>query len=146
MTDRAVERITIAAPPERCFEIALDFERYPEWAADIKQVKVLDRDEQGRGTRVSYRAGAMGRSAHYTLAYEYGDDPLSMRWVLEEGDIMRRLDGEYRFDSADGGSEADVTYELVVDLVVPLPGFLKRRAESKIMGTALRELKRRVES
>ena len=145
MTDRATERITIDAAPERCFEVALDFEHYPVWAADIKEVKVLDRDEAGRGTRVAYRAGAMGRSAHYTLAYEYGDAPLSMQWVLEEGDIMRRLDGEYRFEAADGAG-TEVTYELVVELVVPLPGFMKRRAESKIMGTALRELKRRVES
>ena len=143
MTDRATERIIIDAPPARCFEVALDFERYPEWAADIKDVKVLDRDDQGRGTRVSYRAAAMGRSAHYTLAYEYGEDPLSMRWVLEEGDIMRQLDGEYRFETA--GDSTEVTYELVVELVIPLLGFIKRRAESKIMGTALRELKRRVE-
>ena len=143
MTDRATERIVIDAPPARCFEVALDFERYPEWAADIKDVKVLDRDTDGRGTRVSYRAAAMGRSAHYTLAYEYGEDPLSMRWVLEEGDIMRQLDGEYRFETA--GDSTEVTYELVVELVIPLLGFIKRRAESKIMGTALRELKRRVE-
>jgi ribosome-associated toxin RatA of RatAB toxin-antitoxin module len=144
MTDRATERITIAATPERCFEVVLDFERYPEWAADIKEVKVLDRDETGRGTRVQYRTAAMGRSAHYTLAYQYGENPLQMEWVLADGDIMRRLDGEYRFDAVDDGTE--VTYELVVELVVPLPGFMKRRAESKIMGTALRELKRRVES
>jgi ribosome-associated toxin RatA of RatAB toxin-antitoxin module len=144
MTDRATERITIEATPERCFEVALDFERYPEWAADIKEVKVLDRDEQGRGVRVSYRAAGMGRSLHYTLAYEYGVDPTSMRWVLDEGDIMRQLDGEYRFEPAGDGTE--VTYELVVELVIPLLGFMKRRAENKIMGTALRELKRQVES
>jgi hypothetical protein len=35
---------------------------------------------------------------------------------------------------------------LEVDLIVPIPGFVKRRAEGKIMGTALRELKKRVES
>jgi hypothetical protein len=33
----------------------------------------------------------------------------------------------------------------VVDLKVPLPGFVKRRAEGRIMGTALKELKVRVE-
>ena len=39
----------------------------------------------------------------------------------------------------------DVTYELVVELVVPLPSFVKRRAESRIVHTALRELKSWVE-
>ena len=143
MTEQASEHITIDAPPEQVFDTALDFERYPEWAADIKEVKVLERDEQGRGTRVSYRAAAMGRSAHYTLEYEYDAAPLSMRWVLAEGDIMRRLDGEYVFEPSDGATE--VTYRLAVDLVIPLPGFIKRRAEGTIMGTALRELKKRVE-
>ena len=45
--------------------------------------------------------------------------------------------------SGDGATE--ITYRLVVDLKVPLPGFVKRRAEGRIMGTALRELKVRVE-
>jgi hypothetical protein len=36
-------------------------------------------------------------------------------------------------------------YHLTVELVVPLPGFVKRRAESKIMHNALRELKAHVE-
>ena len=45
--------------------------------------------------------------------------------------------------STDGGTE--IAYRLVVDLKVPLPGFVKRRAEGRIMGTALKELKVRVE-
>ena len=147
MADQATERATIDAPPERCFEIALDFERYPEWARDIKQATVKERDDQGRGTRVAYRVAAMGRSAHYTLAYDYSKAPRELSWELVEGDIMRRLDGRYVFEpssSTDGAT--DVTYHLTVELVVPLPGFVKRRAESKIMGTALDELKKRVES
>ena len=148
MADQATERATIDAPPERCFEIALDFERYPEWARDIKEAKVVERDDQGRGTRVAYRVAAMGRSAHYTLAYDYTKAPQEMSWRLVEGDIMRRLDGRYLFESSRNGGDGatDVTYHLTVELVVPLPGFVKRRAESKIMGTALDELKKRVES
>ena len=56
------------------------------------------------------------------------------------GDLTRRLDGAYELaPSGDGATE--ITYRLVVDLKVPLPGFVKRRAEGRIMGTALRELK-----
>ena len=57
---------------------------------------------------------------------------------------MRRLDGHYLFEPRNGATY--VTYELTVELVVPIPGFVKRRAEGKIMGTALRELKKHVES
>jgi len=44
-----------------------------------------------------------------------------------------------------GKDRTRVTYHLAVDLVVPLPGFVKRRAESKIVHTALRELRAHVE-
>ena len=145
MPEQATERMTIDAPPERCFEVAVDFERYPEWARDVKEAVVVERDAEGRGVRVAFRAGAMGHSARYTLRYDYSDAPRRMAWVLEEGDIVRRLDGEYQFEQDGDSGGTDVTYHLAVELKVPLPGFIKRRAEVKIMTTALDELKRRVE-
>ena len=56
---------------------------------------------------------------------------------------MRVLDGAYEFTERDGGT--DITYHLRVDLAVPLPAFVKRRAEARIVGTALRELRDHVE-
>ena len=107
---------------------------------------MLERDGEGRGLRVAYRAAAMGHRARYVLRYHYDDDPTRVSWVLEARDIMRRLDGEQLFERGTGdGSSTVVTYRLVVELTVPLPGFVKRRAESKIMTTALDELKRRCE-
>jgi hypothetical protein len=38
-----------------------------------------------------------------------------------------------------------VTYSLAVDLVIPMLGLLKRKAERVVMDTALKELKKRVE-
>ena len=46
---------------------------------------------------------------------------------------------------ADAGGRTLVTYHLAVDLIVPLPGFVKRRAEQKIIHTALRELRAHVQ-
>lgn len=147
MVDQATQRNTIMASPQRCFDVAVDFERYPEWAADVKQATVLTRDEQGRAVDVEFRAAAMGRSTHYTLRYFYGSDPLRMAWRLQDGDATRRLDGEYEFLGVDGGEEStQVVYHLAVELTVPLPGFVKRRAEARIMHTALSELKEYVEA
>ena len=39
----------------------------------------------------------------------------------------------------------EVDYELTIDLAVPLPGFVKRRAEDKIVKSALHRFKLRVE-
>ena len=145
MTDQATQQTHIDAPPEQCFAIAVDFERYPEWAADLKSVEVLERDDQGRGKVVRFRAGALGQSTRYTLAYDYTNAPRVLAWVQSDGDLTRKLDGEYVFDS-DGAGGTNMTYRLTVELKVPLVSFIKRRAEARILGTALRDLKARAES
>jgi ribosome-associated toxin RatA of RatAB toxin-antitoxin module len=138
----------VAASPARCFDVAADIERYPEWARDIKDVTVHERDGEGRATLVTFRAAAFGRSTSYTLAYDYSDAPRVFAWRLTKGDITTKLDGRYVFDpAADGGGDAtEVTYHLEVELRVPIPGFIKLRAQSRIMSTALREMKARAES
>jgi hypothetical protein len=146
MSDEAAERTEIEASPEACFAVALDFERYTEWATDVKEVNIVAHDDNGRGGDVSYRVAAMGRSTSYTLRYSYGSNPLRLSWRLIEGDVMERIDGEYEFVSIGDGSGCEVRYYVSVDMLVPLPGFVKRRAEAKILHTAMDDLKKRVES
>ena len=143
MTEQATQRVTIDAPPERCYEVVLDFERYPEWARDVKDVVVTARDDEGRPLDVEFRAAAFGRSTRYTLRYDHSLAPQALSWKLVQGDIMRACDGSYEFVAAPSGA-TDVTYHLAIELVVPLPGFVKRRAEVRILNT-VRELKNRVE-
>ena len=57
--------------------------------------------------------------------------------------LLKALDGAYRLTPK--GSGTDVTYELSVDLIIPMIGLLKRKAEKHIINTALTELKKRVE-
>jgi Polyketide cyclase / dehydrase and lipid transport len=139
MTDEAHEQIHVDAEPSRCFALASGFEDYPTWAKDVKQATVLTRDHTGRGTRVEYRAAALGRSVRYVLDYDFTDAPASFAWVLVEGDMLRALDGRYAF--APDGTGTRVDYDLRVDLSVPMPGLIRRRASGIIMGTALKELK-----
>lgn len=144
MTDRAAQTTHINAPLSSCVEIVFDFERYPEWAKDVKEAVVRTRDDQGRPLQVEYRASALGRSTRYMLEYDYSESPSRLSWHLVEGDIMRALNGAYSFVEVDGGTQ--VFYELDIELVVPLPGFVKRRAEARILVEAIKELKARAES
>ena len=145
MQEQVTERMIVRASPERCRKVALDVERYPEWATDIKQVEVLDRNADGQAERVRFRAAAFGRSTTYTLVYDHSAAPGVLSWKLEEGDLTRVLDGSYTFDPK-GDGDTEVTYHLVAELLMPVPGFVKRRTEGRIMHTALRELKARAES
>lgn len=139
MAETATESITIAAPPEQVWTIATDIERYPDWAHDVKDVVVTERDAEGRPSEVEFRTSALGRSTHYTLKYDYSKAPASLAWTMVKGDIQRSIDGAYTFEpTPDGGTH--VQYDLAIELVVPLPGFVKRRAERRILN-AIKEMK-----
>lgn len=144
MSDEAVESIRVEAPPARCYAVAIDFDRYTDWATDVKECEVLRHDGRGRGTRVRFAIAALGQSIGYVLDYDYGAAPAGFSWRLVEGSMVRVLDGSYRFDPVDGGTE--VGYRLVVDLSIPMPGFMKRRAAGMIVQNALKQFKGFVEA
>ena len=95
MAETASDTIQIAAPPARVWEIAADVERYPDWVRDVKDVVVRSRDEQQRPSEVEFRASALGRSTHYTLAYDYSQAPDVLAWKMVSGDIQRSIEGAY---------------------------------------------------
>ena len=146
MSDHATQRTIINASPQQCFDVATDFERYPEWASDIKSATIVTRDKEGRGGDVQFRAAAMGRSTTYTLRYYYGSNPLRVAWRQIEGDITSKIEGEYEFNPVEEGTRTEVVYHLAADLAILIPGFVKRRAESRIVRAALEDLSSRVET
>ena len=147
MTDHASQRVLIEASPEECFQTVIDVESYPDWIDDIKEATIVAFDDDGRAGDATFRSAAMGRSSTYTLRYSYGSNPLRVAWRLLEGDIMRRMDGEYEFSEVEGQPGiSQVHYHLEVDLLVRLPSFVKRRAEAMIVHSAIDNLKSRVES
>jgi uncharacterized membrane protein len=147
MADQTTQHMVVGASPERTWDVLTDFEDYPTWAQDLKSAEIVDRDEEGRPRDVAFRAAAMGRSTSYTLRYDYSQAPQVLAWRLLRGDITRKLDGSYELAPVDGDPDSTaVTYHLEVDLVVPLPGFVKRRAESRLLATALRQLRSHLET
>ena len=147
MADEATQQMVVGASPQRTWQVLTDFDEYPTWATDLMAADVVARDDEGRALEVDFRAAAMGRSTSYRLRYDYAQAPDVLAWKLVQGDITRKLDGSYTLEAVDG--EADrtvVTYHLEVDLLVPLPGFVKRRAESRIVSTALRSLRTHLET
>ena len=145
MSDHATEQIVIAASPQRCYEVAADIEAYPTWISDVKAVIAQERDAEGRPVLAEFRAAAFGRSTTYTLRYDFTGGPERLAWELTESDLVASLEGTYTFELAPGGATT-VTYDLSVALKVPIPGFVKSRAEHRIRQTALQELKARVVS
>ena len=143
MADRVKDTTDVEATAEQIFEVATDFEAYPEWNANIKQAEVKETDDEGRASLVWYEVDAKIKVVKYTLEYDYSDAPNGFSWDLVDGDV-KKLNGSYYFDEFDDVTE--VSYEMEIDPGFPVPGFLKRQAEKQIVRGALDDLKKRVES
>ena len=146
MTDTSTQSIVIDAPPERVAEVICDFPRYPEWAAAVKKIEVVEEYEDGYASQVHFVIDAGVAADEYTLRYEYADDISRIEWHLVGPSKMQKSQqGSYDLVANDDGTTT-VTYTLAVELALGMLGMFKRKAEKMIMDTALKDLKRRVES
>jgi uncharacterized membrane protein len=146
MADSSTQSIVVDAPSARVAAVICDFERYPEWAGAVKRAEVLEEYDDGYASQVRFTLDAGVLTDEYTLAYEYAEDISRIEWHLVAPSRMQRAQsGSY--DVADNGDgTSTVTYTLEVELSIGMLGMFKRKAEKVIMDTALKELKRRVES
>jgi hypothetical protein len=143
MADQSTQSIMIEATPAAIMAVIADFAHYPTWAASVKSADVLEAGPDGRALRVAFVLDAGVVRDEYELTYVW-NGTARVDWQLVRGVMMRAQSGSYVLEALDAG-RTDVTYTLSVDLVIPMLGLLKRKAERVVMDTALRELKRRVE-
>lgn len=139
---RTSSDIVIAATPAEIMGVIGDFPQYPEWATGVRKADVV-RESGGRADQVHFVLDATPIRDEYDLVYEWDDDR-SVSWQLAgQGSMLTGMDGSYVLDEVEGGTR--VTYQLAVNISIPMLGMLKRKAEKVIIDTALKGLKRRVE-
>jgi uncharacterized membrane protein len=143
MADQSTQSIVIDASPAEVMAVIADFPAYPEWAASVKSAEVVATGPDGRAEQVHFTLDAGVVKDDYVLAYEWRDDE-RVDWELVRGQVQKSQRGSYVL--VPRGPSTEVTYHLAVDLAIPMLGMFKRKAEKVIMDTALKELKKRVES
>ena len=144
MAEQTTSSIVVNAKPADVMAVIADFDSYPQWAQGVKQAEVVEPGSDGRANQVYFELDASPIKDQYTLAYDWDGDR-AVAWHLVEGKMLRAMDGAYELsDKGDGSTE--VTYRLAVDISIPMIGMLKRKAEKVIIDTALKGLKKRVES
>lgn len=143
MAEQTTSSILISADPAAVMAVISDFESYPDWAQGVTKAEPVERGSNGRAERVYFELEASPIRDAYTLSYDWHGDE-SVTWTLLEAKLLRAMDGAYELDGRGDGTE--VTYRLAVDISVPMIGMLRRKAEKVIVDTALKGLKKRVES
>ena len=93
--------IEIAAPVDRCFAIAADVERAPEWQGAMRSARALQSGAGGRPVLVETEIDALVAKVTLLLRFDY-DEPGGLRWRREGGDL-KGLQGSWRFAAAGDG-------------------------------------------
>jgi ribosome-associated toxin RatA of RatAB toxin-antitoxin module len=144
MAEQTTSSIVVQAAPGAVMDVIADFPAYPQWVKGMKVAETLSTGPDGRAEQVRFVLDVPPIKDDYTLAYRWDGDR-KVSWTLVKGTLLRMLDGAYLLrDLGDGSTE--VTYQLSLDVSIPLIGMLKRKGEKILIETALRGLKTRVEA
>jgi ribosome-associated toxin RatA of RatAB toxin-antitoxin module len=143
VADKTAQTIYIDAEPSTVMEVIADIGSYPDWVAEYKETEVIETDTDGYPKTAKLVLDAAVLRDTMVLAYDWPADRTSVTWSLVSSNLLRALEGAYRLSPK--GTGTDVTYELSVDLIIPMIGLLKRKAERRLTDTALKDLKKRVE-
>ncbi len=137
--------ITIDAPIAEVQKLLFELDKYPEWSTQIKSSEALDRDDQGRVTKVKMSIDAGMMKDRLTLDYDWSQAPSKLSFSLEDADLLTGMDGIYTISSIDEDT-TEVMYELEVSLSMPIPAMMRQKAEKATIDAALAQLKSHLEA
>ena len=137
--------VTIEAPIEQVQKTLFELDKYPEWSTQIKSSEALDRDDQGRVTKVKMSIDAGMMKDRLTLGYDWSQAPNKLSFSMEDADLLTSMDGIYTITSIDEDT-TEVTYELEVSLSMPIPAMMRQKAEKATIDAALAQLKSHLEA
>jgi hypothetical protein len=83
------------------------------------------------------------RKVDYTLDYRY-DEPARIEWDFVEGNGINDADGHYLFEEL-GPDRTRATYKFGLEVGIPLPGPVARRAHRSTLKASVEDLKREAE-
>jgi ribosome-associated toxin RatA of RatAB toxin-antitoxin module len=132
--------IVIEATPDEILDVLYDIESLPEWFSTTKKVEVLERDDEGRPRLARQVVKVVGVPDEQVLAYSAEDDGVS--WTLVSAKGQRAQEGQYTLTPQ--GDSTKVHFKLMIDLTIPVPGFLIKQGTKGIMDLATKGLRKRV--
>ena len=144
MSDISSNSQNIEAPASEVAALLADLESYPTWSSAIKSVEVHERDGSSRPVKATVKIEAGVLKDRATLNYDYSKFPNSISFSLDEADLMTEMNGVYLIeDNSDDTTK--VTYQLGVQVSMPVPEMMRRKAEMATIDAALAQLKKKIE-
>ncbi|QUR68880.1 SRPBCC family protein [Mycobacterium spongiae] len=132
--------IVIEASPDEILDVIADFEAMPGWSSPHQSAEVLETGDDGRPSQVKMKVKTAGITDEQVVGYTWSGN--AVRWTLVSSTQQRSQEGSYEL--APEGEKTKVKLEIAVDPLVPLPGFVLKRAVKGTVETGLDELRKRV--
>lgn len=132
--------VTIEATPDEILAVLFDLESLPTWSSAHQKVEVLERDDDGHPSKSRQTVKVVGVNDEQVLDYAVHPDGVS--WTLVSSKQQRAQEGRYTLTP--DGESTRVRFELTVDPLVPLPGFVIKRGAKGLMETATDGLRKQV--
>ncbi|MET0704201.1 MAG: SRPBCC family protein [Mycobacterium sp.] len=132
--------VVIEATRDEIMAVLLDLESLTDWSSAHQTVEVLERDDEGRPSRSRQVVKIVGITDDQILDHTFYDDGVG--WTLVSSTQQRAQEARYTL-TPDGDSTL-VRFDLTVDLLAPLPGFLIKQGAKGLLDTATKGLRKRV--
>jgi ribosome-associated toxin RatA of RatAB toxin-antitoxin module len=132
--------VVIEASPDEILDVIADVESTPSWSPQYQSCEVLDAYDDGRPRQVKMKIKTAGISDEQVVEYTWSDDSVS--WTLVSAGQLKAQDASYTLTPQ--ADKTKVTFDITIDLSVPLPGFVLKRAMKGAMETATDGLRKQV--
>ena len=132
--------VVIEASPEEILDVIADVESTPSWSPQYQSCEVLDAYDDGRPRQVKMKIKTAGITDEQVVEYTWSDDNVS--WTLISAGQLKSQDAKYTLTP--DGDKTKVRFDITVDLSVPLPGFILKRAMKGGVETATEGLRKQV--
>lgn len=142
MATSADGSVEIKATPAEVMDVLAAIEDMPKWSDAHKSASVESRYDDGRPERVRMEVTQVGVTDELEVEYTWNGEE-SVSWTLVSSNQLKAQDGSYTLTPTANGTKADFT--LSVDLKIPMPGFLLKKAVKSGVETATTGVKKWIE-
>jgi uncharacterized membrane protein len=140
MAIKESREVVIEASPEEILDVIADFESMTQWSSQTRSAQVVERGDDGRPSVVKMKVKSVGITDEQVVAYTWGENTVS--WKLVSSTQQRSQDGIYTLIPE--GQNTRVKFGITIDPLVPLPGFLLKRASKGAIEVATDGLRKQV--
>jgi ribosome-associated toxin RatA of RatAB toxin-antitoxin module len=140
MATRDSREVVIEATPAEVLDVIADVESTPDWSSQYQSAEILESYDDGRPRRVKMKVKSAGITDEQVIEYTWSDTKVS--WTLISASALKAQDASYTLSPE--GDKTRLTFDIAIDLSVPLPGFVLKRAMKGAMETATDGLRKQV--